>query len=302
MKSHNRKRIVFPLLLIMVLFAGTFILQVKADSTPPTATSPNTSTMVAGASCKFQVTLHDETALANYTFGCNNTNVWVNETWTTISGLSYIANSTYVLDSTVGVVVQWEYWFSDSSNNTANTGVQTLTTTVGSLDHIVVSPSSATILAGDQETYVATAYDGYSHSLGVVTGLTSWTISSGARGSWSGATYTSSKDGAWTVTATYLGAQASSTLTVTPTVTQQHTNAVFTNVYIALGLVGISLIALACFLIMGSLKSGDASAGAFLVGIIMLISTVVGLVVAFMVAIGFQNSMDTSLVLLRILL
>ena len=100
-----------------------------ADSTPPTYSGINTNTTIRNMPCNFSVTLSDETALANYTFGTNNTGTWTNESAVTISGLSYKANTTKTLNNTVGVVVQWEYWFADSSNNLNNTGIQSLTVT-----------------------------------------------------------------------------------------------------------------------------------------------------------------------------
>lgn len=110
---------------------SVFVVPVHAtgDTTPPTYSSVSTNTTLAGQPCNFTVTLADETGLANYTFGCNTTGPWVNETTVSISGLSYVANTTKTLNSTIGVVVQWEEWFADSSNNVNNTGIQTLTTT-----------------------------------------------------------------------------------------------------------------------------------------------------------------------------
>lgn len=94
------------------------------DTIKPTFSSISTNTTTINQPCNFSVTLADETGLANYTFGTNNTGTWTNESATTISGTSYKANSTYTLNSTVGAVIQWEIWFADSSNNLNNTGVQ----------------------------------------------------------------------------------------------------------------------------------------------------------------------------------
>ncbi len=98
-----------------------------ADTTPPTYSNVAINTTNAGQPCNFSVTLADETGLANYTFGCNSTGPWVNET-VTISGTSYKANTTRTLNSTLGYVIQWKYWFADSSNNLNNTGLQSFIT------------------------------------------------------------------------------------------------------------------------------------------------------------------------------
>jgi hypothetical protein len=131
------------------------------DTTAPTYSSPSTNTTQAGQPCNFTVHLADETALANCTFGTNNTGTWTNETKVDISGTSYIANTTKTLNSTVGVVVQWEYWFADSSNNLNNTGLQSVTTTTLSLtvDSLPISVSytiNSTTLGG----YSVTAASG----------------------------------------------------------------------------------------------------------------------------------------------
>ena len=91
-----------------------------------------------------------------------------------------------------------------------------ITVSVGALDHIVVSPKSATVSAGGSQAYTAEAFDAYGNSLGVVTSdpLTSWSIQSGAGGSWAANVYTSEKAGTWTVTGTYSSKSDTATLTV----------------------------------------------------------------------------------------
>jgi len=89
-----------------------------------------------------------------------------------------------------------------------------ITVNAGSLDHIVVSPASSTVTAGGTETYTAEAFDAYGNSLGDVTSSTSWSIQSGAGGSWAANVYTSEKAGTWTVTGTYSDKSDTATLTV----------------------------------------------------------------------------------------
>ena len=87
---------------------------------------------------------------------------------------------------------------------------------VGSLNHISVSPSAPSVTAGGQQTFVSTAYDQFNNLIGTVTSSTTWSIQSGAGGSWvqSTGTYTSQYSGSWTVTAVYSGKTATATLTV----------------------------------------------------------------------------------------
>ena len=89
-----------------------------------------------------------------------------------------------------------------------------LTVNPGALDYIAVAPASADITVGSQQTYQATAYDTYGNNVGLITNSASWNISSGAGGSWTGSTYTSQNAGTWTVTASYLGETANSSLNV----------------------------------------------------------------------------------------
>ena len=65
---------------------------------------------------------------------------------------------------------------------------------------VSVSLSPTSVAAPATVTGSATAYDVYGNSW-TVTGLVSWSITSGAGGSWSSNVYTSAKAGSWTVTA-----------------------------------------------------------------------------------------------------
>jgi uncharacterized repeat protein (TIGR01451 family) len=82
------------------------------------------------------------------------------------------------------------------------------------LGRIVISPETASISAGDTQTYTVKAYDTSGASMGDVTSSTTFSIQVGAGGSWSGNTYTSENVGRWTVTATYSGKSDTATLTV----------------------------------------------------------------------------------------
>jgi hypothetical protein len=72
--------------------------------------------------------------------------------------------------------------------------------TPAALDHLVLSPSSATIVAGASQAYTAVGFDAYGNGLGDVTSATTFTISGG--GSCTGASCTSATAGDHTVTGT----------------------------------------------------------------------------------------------------
>jgi hypothetical protein len=74
-------------------------------------------------------------------------------------------------------------------------------------------------------------------------------------------------------------------------------NDVFTNMYIAVSLLGVSFIVLACALIVKALGSDISNQGAVLFGLIFLIGSVVGLIVGFAVIGGFERSINDVLVL-----
>ena len=86
---------------------------------------------------------------------------------------------------------------SDGSLSGSQTGI---TVTVAGVDHILVSPKSATITAGGSQAYSATAYDSYGNSWDVTSSVT-WSIDSGAGGSVSAGVATATKVGSWTVMA-----------------------------------------------------------------------------------------------------
>ena len=53
---------------------------------------------------------------------------------------------------------------------------QSLTVTAGALDHLALSPASATIAAGGSQAYTAEGRDQYDNSLGDVTSTTTFSI------------------------------------------------------------------------------------------------------------------------------
>ncbi|MFL5926542.1 MAG: beta strand repeat-containing protein, partial [Gaiellaceae bacterium] len=99
-----------------------------------------------------------------------------------------------------------------TGTDAGKTGTATLQVASGTLDHIVISPSSATITAGGSSSYTAQGFDASNNSLGDVTSSTVFTI--GPNGSCTGATCTATTAGVHTVTGTDAGKTSSATLTV----------------------------------------------------------------------------------------
>jgi parallel beta-helix repeat protein len=96
------------------------------------------------------------------------------------------------------------------------TGTASLTVTAGALDHLVLSPASATITAGGSQAYTAEGRDQYDNSLGDVTSTTTFSIA--PDGSCTAATCTASAAGAHTVTGMKSGHTGTASVQVNPAV------------------------------------------------------------------------------------
>ena len=99
-----------------------------------------------------------------------------------------------------------------TGTKTGKTGTASLQVTPGGLDHLVLSPASATIAAGGSQTYTAEGFDASNNSLGDVTASTTFTIS--PEGSCTGASCTASVAGPHTVTGTKTGKTGIASLSV----------------------------------------------------------------------------------------
>jgi parallel beta-helix repeat protein len=99
-----------------------------------------------------------------------------------------------------------------TGNDAGKTSTATLTVNPGTLDHLALSPASATITAGGSQAYTAQGRDQFDNSLGDLTGATTFTI--GPNGSCSGAACTATTVGAHTVTGTSSGATGTASLQV----------------------------------------------------------------------------------------
>ena len=125
----------------------------------------------------------------NTLVGTANTQVTLTTSWQKVT-VSYTAANpgttldlqTYTINPTAGSA----FYIDDTS---ILYGV-----TVGALDHIVISPATATIDAGGSQAYTAQGFDAANNSLGDVTAATTFTIA--PNGSCTGATCTATATGA----------------------------------------------------------------------------------------------------------
>ncbi|MGN6587410.1 MAG: Ig-like domain-containing protein [Solirubrobacterales bacterium] len=93
-------------------------------------------------------------------------------------------------------------------------GSQQETVVAAALDHLTLSPSSATVASGVEQAYTATGFDKYGNSRGNVTAGTTFTIA--PNGSCTGASCSAGPAGTHTVQGTNGTATGQATLTVTP--------------------------------------------------------------------------------------
>jgi parallel beta-helix repeat protein len=107
-----------------------------------------------------------------------------------------------------------------TGNDGGKTSTASLTVTAGPLDHLALSPASATISSGGSQAYTADGRDQYDNSLGDVTGSTTFSIA--PNGSCTGATCTASVAGGHTVTGTNGGKTGTASLVVTASATLDH--------------------------------------------------------------------------------
>jgi len=172
----------------------------SSDITSPTYSTPTTNTTVAGANCNFTVSLADNVALANYTFGCNVTGAWVNDTTVSTGTIqSILAKANHQLPYGIGKIVQWEVWFADSSNNLNNTGVQSLTTTLGST--LTYSNLSVNQTVPESQ-YFASMPTNFNCGWTDSAGLSGYIFGTNNTGSWVNDTWTSFSTNPQVVTAT----------------------------------------------------------------------------------------------------
>jgi hypothetical protein len=109
---------------------GTFTLTtIWGDIQPPTYSSIQVNTTVASNPCLFSCYWQDQGGLSGYVFSTNNTGVWTNDTFTSLTGLTSWTNATKTLDSTPENVIGYRWYCVDSSNNWNDTGILALTAT-----------------------------------------------------------------------------------------------------------------------------------------------------------------------------
>jgi len=97
----------------------------------------------------------------------------------------------------------------------ALTDTASLTVNIGAVDHLLISPDGATIIAGSSQAYAAQTADQFDNPIADVTVSTVFSTDNAAEGTWAANVYTSARAGTWTVTGTYSGLGGTTILNVT---------------------------------------------------------------------------------------
>ena len=108
----------------------TYILTTN-DVTPPTYSGEAVENDYAGRAVAFTITVDDNIALQSngtYIFSTDNSGSWVNDSPVSFTTTSEVATSGKRLNSTVGKVVSYRWYFNDSTGNTNSTPIYALTT------------------------------------------------------------------------------------------------------------------------------------------------------------------------------
>ena len=183
-------------------FNDTASLTVNASALHHIVISPDTSTITAGSTQTYSAQSFDQ-------FNNLIANVTSSTTFSILEaghGGSWATN--VYTSQTAGTWTVTGIYLSTYSD------IATLTVNAGALHHIVISPDSAAVIAGNPQTYTAQAFDQFNNLIADVTSTTSFSIDVGAGGSWDLNVYTSASIGTWIVTGTYSTVSDTASLTV----------------------------------------------------------------------------------------
>jgi hypothetical protein len=170
----------------------TASLTVNAGGLHHIVISPATATIAAGGSQSYTAEAYD---------GYGNH-------WSVTASTDFDYDGTACSGASCGPTTAGTYTVTGTYSGMTDTA--SLTVNAGALDHIVISPATATITAGGSQSYTAEAYDGYGNHWSV-TGSTAFDYDGT---SCSGNSCTPAGPGTYTVTGTYSGMTDTASLTV----------------------------------------------------------------------------------------
>jgi len=146
------------------------------DVVSPTFSNNQTNTTTAGAPANFTIDVIDENDLdttAGYIFSTNNSGTWVNSSFVYFTGLgtTLTAWNVTVLNSAVGVLIQWKFYANDTFDNWNVSDISSFITVPTHCDVGIQSiPQPEGYQANLNNTYYCLAKDFYNVNLGSWTG------------------------------------------------------------------------------------------------------------------------------------
>jgi len=138
------------------------------DLTSPTYSKNTTNITEASEFCEFKLEADDNIALHNnggYIFSTNNSGSWQNVSFTSFTATPQNMTNTTILNSTVGTIVAWCYYFNDSANNWNGTSCEEgnlfyLTTTSPNPNYQNAGSNATSIQPNGTILFYGQGYDG----------------------------------------------------------------------------------------------------------------------------------------------
>ncbi|MGO1539514.1 MAG: choice-of-anchor Q domain-containing protein [Leucobacter sp.] len=183
--------------------AGAYELQGVA---PTVTTHPQSQTLAISSDATFTAAASG-TPTPTVQWQMNTGTAWEDVLGATSTTLT-VTDVTHAMSGT-----QYRAVFANGVGTGATTEAASLTVPVGALHHLVLSPTTGTMAAGESQEFTAEGFDSFNNSLGDVTDTTVFTGPTDI--TCTDATCTSTIPGSYTVTGTNGIATGSATLTVT---------------------------------------------------------------------------------------
>lgn len=178
---------------------ATFKAGAPPDTTKPTYSNIAHNTTVASNLCLFSCYWTDDVGLSGFIFSTNNTGSWTNDTWSdpwTGTPTTGWSNVTKTLNATVGLIIGYNFYCNDTSNNWNTTGIQSLTTTYSAKAQYSNVASNTTL--GNQPCLFSSYWTDDQALSGYIFGTNntgswnneSWSSMAGATAAWANVTKT----------------------------------------------------------------------------------------------------------------
>jgi len=124
----------------------------SADISSPVYSNNQTNETKPAKPCNFTLDWTDNVGLSGYMFSTNNSGTWRNASFVSFSGINNTSWNVSILNTTVGILIQWKFYANDTSDNWNVSEMYNLTI-------VSIPTTTTTIPGGDGEggtTYATT--------------------------------------------------------------------------------------------------------------------------------------------------